>query len=610
LAGLRKILFGPPLASTRVAHERLTKAKALAVFSSDALSSVAYATEEILIVLVMAGTVGLVMAMPVAMAITGLLMILAFSYRQTIYAYPGGGGAYIVAKDNLGVLPGLVAGAALLVDYVLTVAVSISSGVAAITSALPYLQPYAVEMALAFIVIIALGNLRGIRESATIFALPTYAFIIMALTLVSLGVVRMVFGLQPVEMPRPLSGDATVQSISLLLVLRAFSSGCTALTGVEAISNGIPAFKPPESRNAAITLFWMAGILAVMFLGITTLSQYFQIVPQPDETVLSQLGRAVFGTGPLYYALQAATATILVLAANTSFADFPRLSSIVARDGYMPRQFMNLGDRLVFSNGIVMLAVLAGLLVVIFGASTHHLIPLYAVGVFLSFTLSQAGMVAHHLRQRQRGWQIAAIINGIGALATTMVLMVTASVKLLQGAWIVLLVLPLLIYAFMAIHRHYVDYAERVHLDRYVPSRLPKPVIIIPIAGPNRATALTLDYARTLAEDVRPVIVVSTPAEARAAREEWRKAGFDQQLVVLESPYRSIVGAILSYIDEVADEEPGRVVTVIMPEIRPPRWWHFFLHNQTALMIRGALLFQPHRVVATLPYALNGDQHA
>ncbi len=614
----RNLIVGSPLRTEEQAHQRLTKTKALAIFSSDALSSVAYATEEILLVLVAASAAALHLSMPIALTITGLLVIVAISYYQTIHGYPSGGGAYIVAHENLGVWPGLVAAAALLIDYVLTVAVSITAGILAIISAAPELLPWRVHLCLLAILIIVWGNLRGVRESGTIFAIPTYAFLFLFLGLILVGLTRLVTGsLSIVSAPTLPEGVGGFETLTTLLVLRAFASGCAAMTGVEAISNGVPAFQKPEADNAGKTLIVMATLLGVMFLGITFLARALGIVPVEHESVVSQIGRQVFGTGPLYLVLQAATALILVLAANTAFADFPRLSSILARDGYAPRQLSNLGDRLVFSNGIVALAVLAAALVIIFGGQTHGLIPLYAVGVFLSFTLSQAGMVRHWHKTRERGWRTKATINGLGAVATGVVLCVVAESKFTQGAWIIVLLVPALVMMFHSVHQHYIDMREQVSLyegeiGQWWHYKAAKPhKVVVPISGLNRGTLAALQFSCSLSDDVTAVVVDVDAAATERLRENWRAWGFEIPLVVLESPYRSVVRPLLAYLEETDRREPERgMAVVILPEIVPARWWQNLLHNQTTLMLKAVLLFRQEpkaapRVVINVPYHLH-----
>ncbi|MCS6805759.1 MAG: APC family permease [Acidobacteriota bacterium] len=599
---LRRFFLGRPLATAHVVHERLTKVKALAVFSSDALSSVAYATEEILLVLVLAGTAALHLSIPIAIAIGLLLLILTICYWQTVHAYPMGGGAYIVAKHNLGTYPSLVAGAALLTDYILTVAVSIASGVAAITSAFPSLYPHRVALAVALIAMITLANLRGIRESSNIFALPTYLFIIGMFGLIATGLIKYtLYGLGPAPVADP---PVATHALTTFLVLRAFASGCTALTGLEAIADGVPAFQKPESRNAGVTLLWMALILMTMFIGITTLSHLYGIVPQHGQTVVSQLARHVLGSGPLYYYVQAATAMILVLAANTSYADFPRLASFIARDRFLPRQLVNLGDRLVFSNGIIALGVLASLLIIAFDGDTHALIPLYAVGVFLSFTLSQSGMVMHWRKERSAGWAHRAAINGLGAFMSFVVLGVFATVKFTQGAWIVIILIPLLVLHFRSIHRHYEFVNARLTLGGFERPTHIRHVVIVPVSDIHRGVVLALTYAKTISSDVRAVYVDLNIELARALRERWKQWHADIPLVVLESPYRSIIQPLLDYIDAVKRDEQLDMVTVLLPEYVTPHWWQTLLHNQTALLIKGALLFKKGVIVISVPYHL------
>ncbi|MCX8067252.1 MAG: APC family permease, partial [Anaerolineae bacterium] len=598
---LRRLLIGSPLATSQLKHERLTKVKALAVFASDALSSTAYATEEILLVLILAGSAATAFSWPIALGIATLLAIVAFSYYQTVHAYPNGGGAYIVAHDNLGQLPGLVAAAALLTDYVLTVAVSISAGVAAVTSAFPFLYPYRVIMGVMLIALITILNLRGVRESGTIFSIPTYFFVTMTMMMLGVGMYRWISAGMPPAAPPRIDYPVT-HPLTLFLILRAFSSGCAALTGVEAISNGIPAFKPPESDNAGKTLIAMAVLLITMFLGITFLSHQFGVVPDEHthETVISQLGRMTFGSGtPLYYLFQAATMLILVLAANTAFADFPRLSSILARDRYMPNQFALLGDRLVFSNGILALAVAASALLIIFQGKTTNLIPLYAVGVFLSFTLSQMGMVVRWWRRRGPHWQVKALINGVGAIATAVVLCVFVVTKFIYGAWIVVIWIPLFIGFFLAVHRHYQDVAAQLSLEAFgSPPPVRRHRVIVPIAGVHRAVIAALNYARALSDDVTAVYVEVDPNETPKIRRKWEEWGDGVPLVVLPSPYRSIVGPLVEYVDRIDDRRRrDQVVTIVLPQFVPTRWWHHLLHNQTAWLIHLAFLFRREVIV-------------
>ncbi len=542
----KRLLLGRPIPSSLAHHERLSRVTGLAVLSSDALSSVAYATEEILRVLVMGGLLALTFSIPIGLSIAALLGIVAFSYRQTIYAYPSGGGAYIVSKDNLSDNAALIAAAALLIDYTLTVAVSIAAGVAAVTSAFPALHVNRVELALAFLAILAIGNLRGIRESGRIFAVPTYFFIVMMLALMAAGAWRFLTGtivpIVPMD-PVPLGG-ATLGTFALL---RAFSNGCTAMTGVEAVSNGVPAFRPPESRNAAQTLIAMAVLAILMFVGITMLAHAYSVIPSESETVVSQIARGTFGgRGFPYYCVQIATMLILVLAANTAYADFPRLASIVARDGYLPRQFANQGDRLAFSNGIVVLSVFAAILLIAFRGDTHALIPLYMIGVFISFTLSQTGMVLHWRRLREPGWRTSALINGVGALATAVVLVIVAVTKALEGAWIIIVLIPILVAVFKSTHRHYKHAAAQLSLKDWQGEGPQHSTVLVPISGVHRAVLQAVGYARSLSTDVRAVFVDIDTAATSRVRADWEKWGGGTRLEILPSPYRSLMQGSLA----------------------------------------------------------------
>lgn len=587
---LRRLLLGPALPSERIAHERLTKVQALAVLSSDALSSVAYATEEILLVLVLAGSGALGLSLPIALGIALLLLIVAISYYQTVHAYPSGGGAYLVTRENLGTLPSLIAGAALLTDYVLTVAVSISAGVAAITSAFPGLFPLRVWLALVAVVFVTLMNLRGVRESGRVFAVPTYFFIAIIFLLIGTALARWLMGV-----PVPVAIEATVasgaaQGLTVFLVLRAFASGCTALTGVEAISDGVPVFKQPEAKNAGKTLLWMAGILISMFLGITFLAHQFGITPHEGKTVVSQLAQAVFGLSPVYYAIQAATALILLLAANTSFSDFPRLAMWMARDRFLPRQLTNLGDRLVYANGILLLGGLASVLVILFGASTHALIPLYAVGVFISFTLNQAGMVRRWLKLRSPGWRRSAMINGVGAIATGVVLLVVATTKFAHGAWIVLILLVFLVWVFRTIHRHYQEVGQQLSLRQRWPTPVHRHTVIVPVGGLHRGVLKAVQYAQNLNGDLHVVTVETDPQATQNLVAYWKETLPEIPLQVLPSPYRSVVGPLMQLVDHFVQQE-GDYVTLVLPEFVPARWWHHLLHNETAWLLKLALLY-------------------
>ena len=604
LSQFKRFVVGKPIPAHLAHHERLSRVTGLAVLSSDALSSVAYATEEILRVLILTGAAALTLSAPIAIVIATILAIVVFSYRQTIHAYPTGGGAYIVAKDNLGELPALIAAASLLIDYILTVAVSIAAGVAAITSAFPQWHVNRIELTLGFVVVLMVGNLRGIRESGNIFAIPTYFFIVTTLGLIGVGIWRVVSGdVQPVVTPDPVRSEGA--SLTMFLVLRAFANGCTAMTGVEAVSNGVPAFRPPEAKNAAATMLMMAVLSIAMFLGITLLSQTYHILPSERETVVSQLARGVFGDrGAAYYAVQAATMLILVLAANTAYADFPRLASILARDRYVPRQFMNQGDRLAFSNGIVGLSAFAGVLLVAFGGDTHSLIPLYMIGVFVSFTLSQAGMVLHWRREGGVGWRTSAAINGAGALVTGVVLIVVAITKAAEGAWTILLLIPLNVVLFRVTRRHYDIVASQLTLRGWQRQARRHNTVLVPISGIQRAVVGAVDYARTLSSDVRAIYVNLDTSATEHLKREWEQWGDGVPLVVLQSPYRSLMEPLLDYIERVSAEQPEGYVTIVLPEFVPARWWHHLFHNQRALLIKGALLFKPNTVVTSVPFHL------
>ena len=602
----KRLLVGPRIPSHLAHHERFGISTGLAILSSDALSSVAYATEEILRTLLVAGAASLWFVTPIGCVIAGLMLIIAFSYRQTITAYPNGGGAYRVAGENIGTLAGLVAAAALLLDYVLTVAVSIAAGVAAITSAFPAWHDRRVGLSLAFLAVLTVGNLRGIRESGRIFAAPTYLFLLGMAALLVVGTFRVLAGgIAAVPEATVALMPSGAVPLTTFLVLRAFANGCTALTGIEAISNGVPAFRPPEARNAVATLLVMIACAVTCFMGVTLLAAAYHIVPVHDETVISQLARSVFGgRGAAYLAIQAATTLILVLAANTAFADFPRLASIVARDRFLPRQLANLGDRLAFSNGILLLAALAGVLLVAFHGDTHALIPLYMLGVFVSFTLSQAGMVLKARRDRPRGWRVGAAVNGVGAALTAIVLIVVGVTKFGEGAWIIVALIPLLVLSFLAINRHYARVAGQLALDDGAVSSKRRSIVIVPIGGVHRAVVRALDYARTLSGDVRAVYVDVDPQATAEIHELWGTWGRGVRLEILASPFRSVMEPLLEYIELTSQESSDTFLTILLPEFVPARWWHHLLHNQRALLIKGALLFRHKVVVTSVPYHL------
>lgn len=607
LQNVRAGLFGRPLTSELESHERLSNKKALAIFASDALSSTAYATEQILIVLVVAGPAALGLSFPVALSITLLLVMVVISYRQTVRAYPGGGSSYIVAKENLGLLPGLIAAAALLTDYVLTVAVSISAGSLAVVSAFPDLIPYRVELAVVALVVITVVNLRGVRESGTFFAIPTYFFIAAFGAMIAVGVARLAVGLEDATLftsQAPHHLEEASATIGLWLLLRAFASGATALTGVEAIADGVLAFRAPEWKNASVTMSWMAGILAVFFMGATLLAVRLGITPIENDSVISQIGRSVFGgENVAYYALQAGTALVLVLAANTAFNDFPRLSSILARDGHMPRQFAYIGDRLTFSFGIIALALISGAVLIGFQADEHRLIPLYAVGVFIAFTLSQAGMFMRWRREREPGWQRGAAINGAGALLTGVVAVVVASTKFVDGAWFVLLLIPCMVWGLEAIRRHYEGVDEVLALpdDGYEsparPAQLSSQPMIVPVRSINLNAARAVEYARRISNAVTAVHIARLTREDIAAYEErWREVFPDVPLVTIESPYRTFLGPLRAFVDGL-DLAPGTLLTIVVPEFVPARPWQRFLHNRTGDRIEEEFANRPNILV-------------
>jgi amino acid transporter len=610
----RRFLIGRPLATSALVHERLPKVKALAVFASDALSSSSYATEEILRILILGGAVALAFTLPVAFAIGLLLAIVVISYRQTIKAYPHGGGSYIVSKDNLGTVPALVAASALLTSYVLTVAVSISAGVFALTSAAPALHEYRVIIAAGLIGLMTLINLRGVSESGTIFAAPTYLFIAIAMTMIGYGLFLIATGSLSPDMVRydaelrAWESAHVFEGVGLLLVLRAFAQGCAALTGTEAISDGVPAFKPPEWKNARTTLLWMGILLGVLFLGISYLATQLAILPDVHETqsVVSMIGRAIFGDGPLYYLLQGATMLILVLAANTAFADFPRLSWFLARDHYMPHQFSFRGDRLAFSTGISTLGLLSAVIVFFFNADTHALIPLYAIGVFVAFTCSQAGMVKRWWSKRESGWQYGLPINTIGALTTGLVAVIQSVTQFTHGAWTVIVLIPVQVYILWRINAHYTRVAEQLAMaPTDEPSDgLPEPILVVPVPGLNRAVARTIRYARALSNNVTALHVTDDLDDAAELRKRWKAWGSDVPLVILESKYRALTQPLLHYLDAIGKQNPDAPITVVLAEYVPHRWWEWPLHNQTALRLKGTLFFRPNTAVVDVPYHL------
>jgi amino acid transporter len=625
----RTWLIGRHLATADAPHQTIGKAVGLAVFASDALSSTAYATQEILAILAAAGAGAFGFAFPISIAIVALLAIVALSYEQTIHAYPGGGGAYIVARDNLGELPAQTAGAALLTDYILTVSVSVSSGIAQITSAFPALDPYRVPIAVAMVMLIMLINLRGVKESGVTFAIPTYFFVVIMFLTVGIGLARYLTGSLGVVANPPdiMAGTQSVAAVSVFLILHAFSSGTAALTGVEAISNGITAFRPPASRNAGITLMWMAAILGSLFLAITFLAGQIHAVPSEQETVISELVRTIVGGRNILYLLTiGATTLILIMAANTAFADFPRLGALQAGDGFLPRQLTYRGSRLVYSRGIMTLAVIASVLIAVFNASVTALIPLYAIGVFLSFTLSQGGMarrwwkIGHMkpgeeiqeagsvLRYEPGGhWRWKLAVNALGAVCTFIVMIIFAVTKFKDGAWIILLLIPSLVFVFFQIHRHYKHLARSLSLDDYgAPPAIRRHRLIVPISGVHQGTLAALDYARSISPDVTALYVSTDPAQAAKVRDKWQEWGNGVRLVILESPYGLLLEPLLGYIEHIAKlRQPGEIMTIVVPQFVPKHWWHNLLHTQTAVWLRLGLLFRSGIVVTDVPYQVD-----
>jgi amino acid transporter len=606
-----RLLVGRRLATSEEPHERVSVFTGLSVFASDNISSSAYATEEIMRVLVLAGAGALALTLPITVAIVLVLAIVVLSYQQTIAAYPNGGGSYIVSSENLGRLPGLVSAAALLTDYVLTVSVSIAAGVAALTSIAPALFEYRVALGITFVAVLCIGNLRGIRESAAMFTAPAYLYLAAIFGLLGWGFWLFLTGGLPSYTP-PASWQEAHGSemLGLLLILRAFASGSVALTGTEAVSNGIPAFKPPEARHAQWVLILMGASFGTIFLAISFLAGQLGILPDPteQETVISQVTRTLVGEGtPFHYFVQLTTALLLVLAANTAFADFPRLSSILARDRYLPRLFAFRGDRLAFSGGIVLLAIIAAALILAFEGSVTNLIPLYTVGVFLAFTLSQAGMVRHwwRLRESQRGWWWRAGFNGLGALATGVVAIVVAVVKFALGAWMVLLLIPLLVTMMWAIHRHYARMHGSQRPETPIEPEAIHPRVIVPIAALNVPARQAIAFAQGIAHAgrVSAVYVTDSLDDAGRLREMWEQSPHGAaHLVIIESPYRELASPLLAYVDQEQETHPQDTIVVVLPEFVPGHWWEHLLHNQTALRLKAALLFHPGVIVASVPY--------
>jgi amino acid transporter len=600
---IRRLLLGRPLETKQLAHEKLSNFLGLAVFAADAVSSTAYATEEILLALMVAGTVGMQYSMQVALAIAALIFIVVISYRQVVYAYPEGGGSYVVSRENLGPVVAQVAGAALMTDYLLTVAVSTSSGIAAVISALPSLAGYRIELTIGAILFMMLANLRGVRESARLFAVFAYSFIGIMVILLGLGLYRWATD-SLIPVPQTASAEL-LETFGLFLFLKAFASGCSALTGIEAVSNGVQAFREPVARNAARVLTLLGLVLGALFLGATFLARELQITPLADQTVISQIGRAVLGDGLLYFILQFSTCIILIIAANTCFNGFPRLAAIQAADGYLPRQLTNLGDKLVFSNGILALGIAASLLVLVFKAETHSLIPLYAVGVFLAFTLSQAGMVVHWLKERGSAWQFRLGINALGTLTTGVVMCVILVEKFLHGAWVVALLVPILVFIALRIHKHYVFVAKKLSLEGATGVKQgARNLVIVPVAGMHRGVLKALQYALTLSSDVRAVHIEIEGSHNPRVQQMWENWAPEVLLEVVQSPYRELATPLLEYAQKAHSEEGFDYVTILVSEFVTDSPWEAMLHNHSALWLQFALRNEPKTPVLSLRYSL------
>jgi amino acid transporter len=610
LIRLKDFLIGPPIATQKLSEKKLNKVRALAAFSPDALSSIAYANQEIYLGLLLAGSAGLSMAWPIGIAITVVLTIAAISYYQTIHAYPSGGGSYVVARSNLGTLPGLIAAAALMIDYVLTAAVSLTAGVDAIASPFPILLSYRVPLALILLVLITLVNMRGMRETGTLMSVPVYLFIFTYLPMLLLGL----FVLWR-DGPGTMAAVAptVAQPLTLFIILHAFATGCTALTGIETISNGVPAFQSPESENAGKTLIVMAVLMGLLFLGSIGLTQSLAVIAGPHETILSALARRILGTGPVYFLIQLSTLLILTVAANSSFAGFPRVAAILAKDGFLPRQLTSLGDRLVFVNGIIILATATAILIIGFRGDSHLLVPLFAVGAFLAFTLSQGGMVLHWWRERGRSWRLKMIANGLGALATGITLIVVGITKFLEGAWITIILIPLLVVMFLRVRMHYREVSQELSLHGLPPTLRPATPtrVVVPISGVHRGIVDAMRFAQTISNNVTGVFIELEPGSGEEVREKWMRYWPDVPLVIIPSPYRSVIEPLLEFLDKTDQEHnDGYQATVVLPEFIPAHWWEAVLHNQTAWLLKAALLYHRHnlgfqRVIIDVPYYLH-----
>lgn len=606
---IKHLLIGSPLPTHLASENKLNKIRALAAFSPDALSSIAYANQEIYLGLVVAGAVGLQLALPIGSAIVLLLLIVAISYLQTIQAYPSGGGSYVVARENLGTLPGLTAGSALMVGYLLTAAVSLTAGVEAIASVYPILWTHKSLLALLLLLLITLANLRGLRETGTLMSVPVYLFLITYIPMLGYGLWHLIDS-TPISLD--LVAPSPSQPVTIFLILHAFATGCTALTGIEVISNSVPYFYPPEIKNASKTLIVMTVLMVLLFAGSILLVQGLAIIAKPQETILSALSRRLLGTNPLYILIQISTLLILAVAANSSFAGFPRLAAILGGDGYLPRQFSQIGDRLVYNNGILLLSAATGLLIFIFKGDSHSLIPLFAIGVFLAFTLSQFGMVIHWLRNRHRGWLIKALTNGLGATVTGIALMIISYSNFMAGAWIVFLIIPVVVLIFMQIKSHYQLVGKQLSLRGLPPSLkpFPAPRVVIPVSGVHRGMVDAVDFARSITKEVTGLYIELEPGNGKKILSEWERWFPDIPLVVKASPYRSIIRPLIDFLDETdALHNDGQQAVVVLPEFIPAKWWHGLLHNQSSWLIKTALLYRRRnlgyqRVIIDVPYHL------
>lgn len=609
---LRTLLLGSPLPTSGLLHEKIGKFKGLATFSPDALSSIAYANQEIFLGLAVAGSAGLGYTFTLGLVITAILAVVSISYLQTIHEYPSGAGSYIVAKANLGEFPGLVAAAALMMDYLLVAAVSLTAGVEALASAFPELHPYRIIVSLILLAFITILNLRGMQETGAVLAVPVYFFIGSFLVMIGLGFIRLATS-SPI--PFPESMLEPIQPLSIFILLRAFASGSTALTGVEAISNGVPAFKQPESKNAGVTLIVMSVVMGILFLGTLGLSQYFGIVAAADETILSALSRHLFDNSILYYIIQISTLAMLAVAANTAFADFPRISAILATDRYLPSQLKALGDRLVFANGNLLLAVATAFLIIVFGGNSHSLIPLFAIGAFSAFTLSQAGMVRHWIRKGGRGWQLKSLINGIGMLTTGAVVLIVGIGKFTQGAWITFIIIPSIVYVFMRIHQHYEKVSDQLSLKGLPPDLKPYPEqrFVMPISGVHRGIFQAVDFARSISTNLVAVYIEIEPGAGEKLQKKWDEWFPDLTLKIVPSPFRSVIRPFIDFLDHYDEEvNDGQLAAVILPEFVTESFWGNILHNQMAWLMKFALLYRRRKkgyqhVIVDIPFHLSED---